>query len=97
MAQPITKERLEQMARQMCRALKTPEAPYERQDDGTLRANVGCVIVDAAYGGFRFAQITNEHGGETDLIGSGFSSKVHLYEIGFAWLRGFDAGQRSAA
>lgn len=47
-------------------ALGNDRAPYTMTEDG-LRANVGTVTLDWAYGGVRVCRIVGEQGGEADL------------------------------
>lgn len=44
-----------------------PTEAYRRDDDGVLRSNEGCYVLDCAYGGYRLAQMVNELGGERDI------------------------------
>ncbi len=43
-------------------AIQQPEV-WVRQESGHLRANVGCFVVDGAYGGYRLERIVNDGGG----------------------------------
>ena len=50
---------------------------YPRQDDGTLKCNVGTYVLDWAYGGVRLSQLMNESGGERDITGRGTKRETY--------------------
>lgn len=44
-----------------------PTQIWIRGEDGHNHAHVGAYVLDAAYGGYRLCQISNESGGERDM------------------------------
>ena len=54
--------------------------PYTRNAEGQLKANVGTYLLDCAYGGHKVSQITNERGGERDVLGCGYETKKVLLD-----------------
>lgn len=45
--------------------------------------------LDGAFGGWSLRQTTNNLGGETDVLGSGYTTKKHLYELISAYIKGY--------
>lgn len=54
-------------------------APWRRNEEGRLIANVGTYVLDGAYGGYQLGQLTNEGGGRKTII-NGYRSKRELWE-----------------
>ena len=52
----------------------------------------GSYTLDGAYGGWKLAQIVNEHGGQRDIT-SGYASRRECYELMHAFIRGLEASQ----
>ena len=62
----MTKEKLKTRLDWVNDALGNPREAYTMMDDG-LRANVGTITLDWAYGGVRVCRMVGPGGGETDL------------------------------
>ena len=62
--------------------------PYSKQDDGTVKANVGNYHLDCSYGGYALSQMVNESGGIRRVIHSGFTTKRNLYNLMQSYLSG---------
>ena len=54
----------------------------------------GSYILDGAYGGWKLAQIINEHGGQRDIT-SGYVSKRECYELMHAFIRGLETSKET--
>lgn len=54
--------------------------PYTLNAEGQLKANVGTYLLDCAYGGYKVSQVTNEQGGERDVLGCGYETKKVLLD-----------------
>ena len=74
----ITISHLEGSIKRLNALTDSPETPYKTIKDEYV-AQIGCFILDAAYGGWKLARIVNESGGQTDISSGGFVSKRELY------------------
>ena len=74
----ITQANLEGSVKRLNAMTDSPEAPYKRINDRCV-AQVGCFLLDGAYGGWKLARIVSESGGQTDISSGGFVSKRELY------------------
>lgn len=54
--------------------------PYERDDSGNFRANVGALVLSGAYGGWELHEIVNEAGGVRVMSSGGYVPARSLYE-----------------
>ena len=70
----ITKAHLEAKIATINEMTGNPTEAYTRTDSG-LKVNVGHYLLDKGYGGYSFAQITNDKGGERNIINGRFSGK----------------------
>ena len=87
MADRITRKQLEGMVRGLNRASGRPEQPYARDEAGSVRAQVGCLHLSGAYGGWALHEIVNESGGVRDVSGMGYQPARVLW----TFLRGYTA------
>ena len=78
------------------RATGSPQAAYTRQDDGTYKANVGNYHTTGAYGGVNLARMANEHGGISNPLSCGHTTKRDLYNRMQAFLAGIRASKQAA-
>ena len=69
----ITQRHLEAVRDRINTLAGTPAVPYKRID-GRNVAQVGCYVLDGAYGGWKLAQIVNDMGGQRDIT-HGYDSK----------------------
>ena len=78
MSQRITQANLEGSVLRLNKMTGSPETPYKRIDGRNI-AQVGCFILDGAYGGWKLARITNSSGGQTNISEGGYIPKKDLY------------------
>lgn len=64
----ITKRHLQAKVDTLNKMLDRPATAFTRSADGNLRGNVGHFSLDYAYGGVRLVEMTNEQGGEHDVL-----------------------------
>lgn len=92
MAHPITTKDLEGVVSRLNKITDSPQTPYSTiaMADGTKkhRANIGNYHLDWAYGGVALHRITNEAGGVTVPIHSGYTTKRDLYNQIHAYING---------
>ncbi len=75
----ITIKMLEDRVAYLNKLTGNPEASWTRVD-GRMRANVGNYLLSASYGGYSLVRITNESGGQRDVLNTGHISKRHLMD-----------------
>lgn len=92
MSNNITLANLEAVVARINRVTNSPEKQYSYDADNRLIANPGNYHLDAAYGGYSLARMSNGGGASSDVLNSGKCSKRQLYDLMFAFLAGFDAG-----
>lgn len=85
----ITNANIEHLLKAINEKTNAPMTPWTRHDDGHLRANPGCYVLDPAYGRVGMNMICNESGGEKDILPSG--TKSELYYQMRAFLAGLQA------
>ena len=86
--QRITRKQLDSLVQLINEITGAPLKPYERQGDGTLRANVGNFHLSMAYGGYCIHRMQNDEGGVSTPIWSGHIPARDAYECGWAFVRG---------
>lgn len=87
-ASRITNKQLEFLVDRINQLTNSPMAPWTRQKDGTLKANIGNYHISGAYGGVCLHRMMNESGGVTTPLSYGHVPKRELYNQ----LRAFIAG-----
>lgn len=79
--------------RSLCDALNrqtgSPLVPWLRVGERNV-AQIGCYIIDCAYGGYQLARIMNEGGGQTSPLGLGFGTARELYDKIHAYMQGME-------
>ena len=91
----ITIKHLQAMCDRLNRMTGSPAKPYIPRPDGKgCTAQVGCYIIDQAYGGYQLARICNEGGGQTSPIGLGFGPARDLYNRVDAYIRGIEQARQ---
>lgn len=95
MTNRITVKTLRTVCDNLNRMTGSPMVPYIRTKDGKLTAQIGCYLIDQAYGGYQLARIVNEGGGQTSPIGLGFGAARECYDKMRAYMAGLqDAKER---
>ena len=86
---------LESLCERINVATNSPLKPYAKLKSGEFRANaqIGCYLLDGAYGGYKLARITNKGGGQTDIT-QGYDPKSILWDKMYAFLNGVEAGRK---
>lgn len=87
MSYRITKKDLENVAEHLNHITGNPDKPYYRDNDGKYHANIGCYVLDWAYGGVALDRISTEGGGVTEIIGRG--TKRETYYAIHAFIDGY--------
>ena len=64
------------------------QTTYTKQDDGTIKANIGNYYLSCAYGGYKLEQICNDGGGCSDISRQGYGTKRELYNFLNAYIDG---------
>lgn len=90
----ITQARLQGVVDLINRMTNSPPAPYAKMPDGTHRACPGNYHLSGAFGGWKMERVSNERGGTSDVLNSGYVSKRVLYDLLHAYRAGLDAAQR---
>jgi hypothetical protein len=80
-------------------ALGYPTESYSKGDDGKYHPNANVFCLDAAYGGYQLAQMSNKEGctGQSNPLSTGFVSKRELHAALCAFKTGIYTMQRLAA
>lgn len=65
-------------------------APYTRNEDGRLVANIGTLYLSQAYGGYCVHKMNNESGGCSTPIWEGHIPAREAYDQIRAFMRGLD-------
>lgn len=91
----ITIKHLQALVDRMNRVTGSPLAPYVKDESGKYKSQVGNFHISQAYGGYCVHRMGNEAGGITTPIDYGHEPARALYEKMHAWLRGFEAAQRT--
>lgn len=73
--------------------LGLPTQVWQRQGNDNV-AQVGCYVLDAAYGGYRLCQIVNEAGGERDITPRAKAREA--YDLIHAYMRGLRDARKGA-
>jgi hypothetical protein len=84
---------LEAMVKAINKRTNSPEAPYSKDDNGKLTANIGNYHLDGAYGGWSLNRMVSPGGGVSDVFRCGHVSKRDLYNRLKAFIDGLDAGK----
>jgi hypothetical protein len=88
----ITIKHLRSMCDTLNRRTGSPMTPYVKDENGHNVGQIGCYIIDCAYGGYQLARIMNEGGGQTAPLGLGFGTARELYDK----MRAYNAGMDDA-
>ncbi len=93
----ITIKHLRAQCEHLNRITNSPVKPYIPRPDGKgCIAQVGCFIIDQAYGGYQLARIMNEGGGQTAPIGLGFVPARECYNRISAYINGLRDAREAA-
>lgn len=92
----ITIKTLRAVCANLNRMTGSPMEPYKRDADGKLTAQIGCYIIDCAYGGYQLARIMNECGGQTSPFGLGFGTARETYDKMRAYMAGLQDAKEAA-
>jgi len=95
MTQRITDKHLEGMVARLNHLTGMPEAPYVKNAEGRLVAQIGNYHISRAYGGVCLHQICNESGGVHSPIMVGHVPKRELYNQLYAFIRGIETQQEA--
>lgn len=86
MADRITHKQLDRMVLALNRATGRPEQPYAKNDDtDRYEAQIGCLHISGAYGGWALHEIVSDGGGVRDVSGMGHQPARVLW----TFLRGY--------
>ena len=85
----VTNEMLKNLTERINIAAGESPQAWTQQEDGRHRSTVGTYVLDYAYGGVALARMTNEGGGERNIIGRGTKRETH-YRM-HAFLSGLEA------
>ena len=88
MSNRITDKMLEVRIAELNRLTGHAAAPWTRDAEGKMHANIGAYYLDAAYGGVNLAQMVNDGGGITCPLGQGMRPKRELFDQIGAMLTG---------
>lgn len=86
---------LQHLVDQINRTTNSPMESWTRQDDGSLKANIGNYHLSSAYGGYALHRMHNDAGGVTTPIGGGHMPKRELWDRMRAYLDGINAAYKS--
>lgn len=86
--QRITRKDLDKLVERLNIVTGNPTTPWV---DG--KAQVGCYLIESAYGGVKLAQIVSESGAERDVLYTGITTKRNLYNAMYSYLKGFEKGR----
>jgi hypothetical protein len=92
----ITIKTLRAVCANLNRMTGSPLEPYVRSADGKLTAQIGCYIIDQAYGGYQLARIMNDGGGQTAPVGLGFGPARECYDKIRAYMAGLQDAKVSS-
>jgi len=93
MTDRISIKQLEAMVARLNRLTDSPPKPYERDDDGRLRAQIGNWHISQAYGGVCVERMANEGGGVSCPIWMGHVPKREAYNRLSAFIAGLEFNQ----
>lgn len=96
MTDRITSRHLEMTVKRLNELTDSPTVPYAKDENGKLRAQVGCYVIDSAYGGVALHQIMNEGGGVHDIFRSGHMTKRELFNRLHAYVNGREEERKEA-
>jgi hypothetical protein len=96
MSNRITDKMLERRIAELNQLTGQAPAPYHKNADGTMRANIGTYYLDQAYGGVNLAQMVTDGGGITCPLGIGTRPKRELYGQLEAMLTGIKLAKGAA-
>ena len=92
MSNRITSKTLDAVVDRINLLTGSPCATYTKSADGKYKANVGNYHIYNAYGKYRLARVTNDQGGTTDVLSTGYVSKRELYSLMHAFIQGYYTG-----
>lgn len=87
MTNRITTANLETLCETINRKSGTAIAPWSKDVNGKMKANIGNYHIDGVYGGWRLVQVASDGGGIRTII-DGYQPKKDLYWAMQAFLRG---------
>jgi len=88
----ITEKHLQSLVDKLNQLMDKNLQPYDMSKTEN-RANIGTYVLSGAYGGWQLAQISNEHGAQSQPLGGGFETKRETYEKILAFIRGIETAQ----
>ena len=89
----VTNKMLERAVEMLNNLAERPTEPWTKQDDGTIRANLGNFHISGAYGGVSLHEMQTDGGGIRDVFGCGHVSKRDLFNRIHAFAQGIRAAQ----
>jgi hypothetical protein len=95
MTDRITRKHLEGLCKTLNKITDSPAEPYTVDAEGKYHANIGCYVIDGAYGGWELERINNPGGGVTCPIGSGHVPARELYNRIHAYMDGLFEGMKT--
>lgn len=95
--QRITNNQLESLVTYINTLTGSPQTPYTRDEQGSLKANVGNFHLYFAYGGVNVHRMSNESGGVNTPICSGCTTKRELFEKMHSFIRGLEFNKHKEA
>lgn len=90
----ITEKTLRELVKTINSLTYSPNEPYS-QKDGKLVSNIGNYHLSFAYGGVSLHRISNEHGGTTDVLNSGHTTKRDLFNLIHAYIKGLTSNKET--
>lgn len=87
----ITQKDLETVARRINLITGSPVNPYEADDTGRLRAQIGNYHISYAYGGASLSRMVTDGGGTSDVLSCGHITKRELYDRMQAYIAGIES------
>lgn len=91
MADRITMDDLRGMVQAINTRTGSSQEPWSKGTDGKSHANIGCYHLSGAYGGWKLHRINNKHGGVTEPLHTGYTSKRELWDAMRYFLDGMEA------
>ena len=86
----ISVKQLENLVAEINRLTNSPVAPWTKQADGKIKANIGNYHLSGAYGGYCLHRMHNEGGGVTTPLVYGHVPKRELFNAMHAFIRGLE-------
>jgi hypothetical protein len=74
----INKQQLKDLVSHLNYITDAPIEAYTKGADGRYRSNIGCYVLDWAYGGVALDQIMTDGGGVRNIIGRGTKRETYF-------------------